>query len=186
MQVDQTATVTQAAYAARRGVSREAVRRAVNAGRITTFGPDKRVLPDLADIEWQRNTRPRAKSAPMPQINGDQAPDVALGGYGAARARREEAEAGLAELRLRRESGSLSDREEVLSIVADAVVNFRAELESMATRLAPVLAGQPEHEVRLALDQAIEQALFTLSRNFGRLASARAPGSLVEDKEAPW
>lgn len=52
--------VTQAEYARRRGVSREAVRVALEAKRITGIDRDGRVMvdPELADIEWARNTDP--------------------------------------------------------------------------------------------------------------------------------
>lgn len=57
--------VTQAAYAASRkarglsGGTREAVRQAVEAGRISVIGPDKLVDPVVADIQWERNSRRR-------------------------------------------------------------------------------------------------------------------------------
>lgn len=51
--------ITQAEYSRHRGCSREAVRQAIEAGRISTLpGPNGRKLidPDVADIEWKRNT----------------------------------------------------------------------------------------------------------------------------------
>lgn len=63
--------LTQAQYARSRkarglsGGSREAVRRAVDAGRISAFGPDKQVDPTLADRQWAANTQVRANTVPV-------------------------------------------------------------------------------------------------------------------------
>lgn len=57
--VDGPALVTQAEYARRRGVSREAVRKAVDAGRISVLGNDKLIDPAVADIQWEQNSRKR-------------------------------------------------------------------------------------------------------------------------------
>ena len=50
--------ITQAEYARRRKVSREAVRKAIESKRITGIPHQGRVMldPDVADIQWARNT----------------------------------------------------------------------------------------------------------------------------------
>lgn len=83
--------VTQAEYARLRkarglsGGTRESVRKAVDAGRISCFGHQKLVDPKLADKQWQSNTRawtpsstPRAGGSEPLQASLDQARAGAL------------------------------------------------------------------------------------------------------------
>mgnify|MGYP000311264090 FL=1 len=114
--------VTQAAYARARGVSREAVSRAVKAGRISTVD-GKRINPAVADVEWAANTKARADggtattpvgqfvagAAKAAQVGGGATPSGG-GGYWADRARREKIEADLADLRLQQERGELINK----------------------------------------------------------------------------
>src|SRR3990167_1875103 len=82
--------LTQAEYARSRkarglsGGSREAVRRAFDAKGISAFGPDKLVDPELADRQWEKNTRVRATtvpaSAPKPGGEAGDLVDRAAGG----------------------------------------------------------------------------------------------------------
>lgn len=78
--------LTQAEYARRRkarglsGGSREAVRRAVDAGRISAFGPDKQIDPELADRQWAANTQVRATTVPATLPAGAEAPAAAAAG----------------------------------------------------------------------------------------------------------
>jgi hypothetical protein len=55
------ATMTQAEYARHRGVSRQAVLKAVRAGRIV-LDQDGRIDPESADASWRRNTDPSKPS----------------------------------------------------------------------------------------------------------------------------
>lgn len=63
--LDGPTLLTQADYARHRaqrqlpGASREAVRKAVDAGRISTIGDEKLIDPAVADIQWAANTRAR-------------------------------------------------------------------------------------------------------------------------------
>jgi hypothetical protein len=77
--------VTQSEYARSRqqrglsGGSKQAVNQAVQAGRISTIGPDALIDPAVADIQWAQNSRGRVAAprvAPAPQ----QAPGAALAG----------------------------------------------------------------------------------------------------------
>lgn len=83
--------VTQAEYARLRkarglsGGTRESVRKAVDAGRISCFGHQKLVDPKLADKQWQSNTRAwtpgsaaQAVGTEPLQASVDQAPAAAL------------------------------------------------------------------------------------------------------------
>lgn len=56
--------MTIAEYARHRGCSEKAVRKALAEGRISRIGSGRRCIdPDVADIQWAKNTRARADSA---------------------------------------------------------------------------------------------------------------------------
>jgi hypothetical protein len=74
------ALITQSEYARRRGVAKSAVAKAVKESRIRLI--DGLIDPDVADIQWERNTRARADSAKPPAAAG--APGVTSTGAGRA------------------------------------------------------------------------------------------------------
>lgn len=85
------------AYARQRGVSAEAVSKAITAGRLSKSialvdGQPKIASVDLANREWAENTRARIEDAPALK-SGDMSPAEALARYNIARALREEAAA---------------------------------------------------------------------------------------------
>lgn len=98
--------MTQAAYARHRGVSRNAVAKAIADGRIVLI--DGRIDPAIADAQWQANTRARSDVRSL--AKADQPNATSGGTYGTARARRELAEASLAELQLAEKRGELINR----------------------------------------------------------------------------
>lgn len=173
-QVDH-ALVTQAEYARHRGCSRESVRKAVATGRISAFGPEQRINVALADTQWAQNTRPRAApgrasaAAPPPAAatpNGAPAYDV-------SRARREHAQAQIAEVALQRELGGLLARDEVLHVVADAATTLRARLEALPDQLAHELAGlTDEAAIHARMSGFIEDLLTEMSESFAKAARA--------------
>lgn len=151
-----TALVSQAEYARRRNVSREAVRRAIVAGRISTVD-GKRINPAVADVEWAANTKARADAGqpttPVGQFvagaakaaQGGGGDGVASGeGYWADRARREKIEADRAALQLAKDQDALIDK-------AGA---FRA-LETAARQLRDAVLGVPER-LPLTREQQIQ------------------------------
>lgn len=122
-----------AEYARHRGVSEGAVRRAVKESRITLI--DGRIDPAVADVQWAANSRPRAGSAQL----GARTPDA--GAYATSRARREQAEAEMAEMKLAELRGTLcrvADIERALSV---RCIACREILMNLRDRLAPVLAA---------------------------------------------
>jgi hypothetical protein len=121
--------MTQAAYSRHRGVSRSAVAKAVTDGRIVLI--DGRIDPAIADAQWQNNTR--ARSQGNHKGVGDDPPEAL--DYGSARARREHAEATMAELQLAEKTGSLLNRRGVelamdtgIRTLRDAAVNAADQL----------------------------------------------------------
>lgn len=158
--------LTQAEYARARkdrglpGGSREAVRKAVDEGRISAFGPDKLLDQALADSQWSRNTRARVGATDGPgQASGDgsdllsgagdalPAPVVAAtaapapDGYTAARVRTEMANAQLAELELARKRGEVREMVDITRGGFDIARELRDALDSSVNTLATDLAA---------------------------------------------
>jgi hypothetical protein len=147
--------ITQAEYARRRGVDPTSVRDAVRGQRITLI--DGKIDPVVADAQWQANTRKRvaigdeigalriqaaAPSASPPPASPP--PDGWSGyvpDYQESRARREAAEAELAELRLAEEQGDLIRTDAVRSAYSRRVASLREALMQIPARLSPVLAA---------------------------------------------
>ena len=163
--------VTQADYARSRkarglpGGSRKAVHAAVSDGSIDAFGPDKLIDPELADRQWAQNRRARVTTQtaaaapggdllPAEQSAGAAATDPGPGaapaappppaadtGYSAARARREKAEADLAEMNARKMRGELVGWEDVARGGFEVGRELRDTLESSVNGLAAELAA---------------------------------------------
>ena len=169
--------MTQAEYARHRGCSREAVRKAVAGERIKTFGPDKQVYADLADLQWQRNTRARASNGPATAGHGaagaagSQADDEGDGGsYNDWRIRREAAEAELSELRLGETRGELIRLSAVKNALGVIFATARDSLLALGSRLAPVLAGETDvAKIEILLHAEIHSALTALAGAGDRL-----------------
>jgi hypothetical protein len=154
--------LTQAEYSRHRGCSREAVRKAVDAGRITAFGPDKLIDATLADAQWQRNTRARAstKAPPAAPVAGDDHAGAG-GSYHDWRTRREAAEAQAAEMRLREQAGELVRADAVRHAHAHRLAGLREALLQIPARLAPVLAAETDQR---AVHDALQAELYGVMR----------------------
>lgn len=92
-----------------------------------------------------------------------------------AQAEREEALARKALREEQVEMGGLMVKDEVLSFVADAIVQLRSRLELLPAVLAPQLAATDDEDaVRAKLRDGIEQALEEVARKFSNLGRATA------------
>jgi hypothetical protein len=143
MPVGTVELVSQSEYARRRGCTEGAVRRAVRDGRIALI--DGKLDPVAADAQWARNTRPRAGSEPAaapltaaPDREGEDDGN----GYWASKARRESAEADLAELKLAEQRGQLVRADEVRAALSRRAAAFREGLLQIPSRLSAVLAAE--------------------------------------------
>lgn len=142
--------VSYSEYARRRGCSEGAVRRAIKDGRITAHGG--KVDPVAADAQWSRNTRVRAGSRATNDANltAGGAPqrqsqdEDTEGGYWKSRARREAAEAELAELKLAEQQGHLIRTDAIRAAHAKRLAGLREALLQIPARLASVLAAEPD------------------------------------------
>ena len=137
--------ITQAEYARRRGVDPTSVRDAVRAGRITLI--DGKVDPAVADVQWQANTRRRARAVDEPPASSPmgegayQTPPSDVSDYNRARAMREHAEAQLAELKLLEQRGDLVRADDVRAALAKKIAALRESLLQMPARVVPLLVA---------------------------------------------
>lgn len=154
--------MTQAEYAAHRGCSAVAVHKAVKAGRISLIG-DK-IDPAVADIQWAANTRARQRNVGKPDAEHDLVQQATAGaapsdaptaappppaadtGYTAARARREQAEADLAEMAARKQRGELVAWQDVARGGFEVARDVRDTMESAVNALAAELAAEANAE----------------------------------------
>jgi hypothetical protein len=172
--------ITQAEYARRRGVAKSAVAKAVKEGRITLF--DGMIDPEIADIQWARNTRARADSTKAPKVGNDTPPEAPAQGtdtdYTRHRTRREAAEASRSELELAKAAGELMDRKRG---VQAAFTAFRALRDSgmlvgrkVSTRLVPLTEPR---EIQLVIDAALREVFTVFAQ--------RTLASLTEELHGP-
>lgn len=165
--------MTQAEYARHReanglsGSTRQAVKLAVDGGRISTIGDDKLIDPVVADIQWEKNSRARATTRPAsasnPAVAGsahpaaNDAPTAAASMPAAApatsrteyqdfRTRREAAEAQKSELELAKLSGRVIEAKPAEQAVYDAFHSLRDAVLAAPRRMAPACVGI--HDVR--------------------------------------
>ncbi|MGB3068453.1 MAG: hypothetical protein WBC18_07895 [Ottowia sp.] len=177
----QVKLVTMAEYARLRDVSQAAVSKAVKEGRISLI--DGKVDPAVADVQWSRNSRARAGSGgpatdavagtSSANAGAGQAPARDEGDYWVNRARREAAEADLAEMRREEQAGRLISVEAVRSALATVLAATRDSLLQIPARVAPVLAAESDPaKVHDLVEQELHQALTQLASSPNRLAGA--------------
>jgi len=151
--------ITQAEYARRRGVAKSAVAKAVSEQRISLI--NGKIDPAVADIQWAHNTRARADSgrsttdlistpgATSAPLTAQTPPDQAAASSGAAsepgyakfRARREEADAQIAEMTAAKMRGAMLMREDVDRAMFEIGRDLRDRLTSCGRRIASEVAA---------------------------------------------
>lgn len=162
--------ITQAAYSRRRGVTHEAVRRAIKTGRISTVERNGKQMidPDVADIQWAQNTDPRQAQRANARKGGAMAPPAGPGkaagreegAYWSARTRREEADAARAEIELEKLRGSVADREGMHRAAMALGRMLRDSMLGIPPKVAPEYAGMTDpFEIERHLDAAIRRIL---------------------------
>lgn len=146
--------LSKAAYARHRGCDEKAVRKAIAEGRISAI--DGKIDPEVADIQWAKNTRargdsgrtvagnaaeagqgmPAASEAPSGPESGPAAP-----GYADYRAIREKAEAEMAQRANAKEAGLLVERARVERGMYDVMRAYRDAVMVVGQRSAPRCIG---------------------------------------------
>lgn len=166
------------AYAKRRGVSAEAVSKAITAGRlresvILIGGAPKIGNPELADREWDANTRPRVDHPPPPSREQSRAAATAALAAGevpdyndsraireAHAARREAALADMAEIDVSERRGELVSVEDARRDVYDKFTIVKTKLLGVPARLAqrlPELARTVQPLAEELIREALEE-----------------------------
>lgn len=186
--------MTPAGYARHRGVSPQAVWRAIHAQRITTVVVNGKQLidPEVADIQWQANTRPThsalAAALPVclpPASDPPRPPSSAeaqLYDIQAARAKREHHEANLADLRERKAAGALLERTRVEKAAAAVAAVVKGGLEQLPGKLAVPLAAETDvAQVRVLLNAAFAETLANMADALDRMTGVELP----EEPAAP-
>lgn len=152
--------LTKAAYARHRGCDEKAVRKAIEENRISLI--DGKIDPAVADIQWAQNTRARAGAgrqagadllgdvsgaaqAPSASTAAFSTPAGSAPGYQDHRARRESAEAELAEMAAGKEAGRLIVRDTTERAIFDSFRQLRDAIMSSAQRSAPKVIGMSDH-----------------------------------------
>lgn len=168
--------MTQAAYARRRGVSREAVSRAIKKGRLreslVQVGRRKMIAdPELADREWDATTdltraphQVKARASERAAGGAAGPADIDAGVYDLAVevAREKFWKANLAELEYRTKAGELVAVVEVEEKFVDAVTAAKTKLLGIAARVRQRMPHIAAEDIR-AIDDLVREALEDLS-----------------------
>lgn len=165
--------ISQAEYARRREVSRAAVTQAVKEGRISLI--DGKIDPEVADIQWAKNTRSPKPPLPDSHPSTDPLPDSAIPqtvyDLHLARAKRETHEANIAEMKERQKAGELVELQAVEKASADIFAQARNALERIPDKLAERLAAESDpFACRELLTTEIEQTLTDLATALNAMA----------------
>lgn len=156
--------ITQAELARRLQVSRSAVTKAVQSGRITA-GADGRFDPEEAERQWRANTRPNMKGASTSPAAKNKAT-----GYAEARAKKERHAANILEMREAEVRGLLMKKELALEIAANLNFGWRGFVDHLPIHLARAVHGLRDlDEVETAIEAEINRRLAGLEGYMGRL-----------------
>ena len=157
--LDTMTNVTQSALARHLKVSRQAVHDLVKRGILE---PDANGLIDLdlAKHALARKTRPSGKTAAALEPSAEQEET-----HHAARARRERAEATMAELKLAEQRGEVIRVDAIRAALAGVLSQCRDAFMALPARLAPVLAAETDAgRVHRVLSDEVHRVLVDLSR----------------------
>jgi len=178
--------VTQSAYAELRGVSPARVTAWIQAGQLVTIPHGKRRLVDveasdrlLKEVRDPQHDHVRKDIVDFgdgEEASGEEGEPVeASRRYAEARARKEQANAQLAELKLDEERGRLVDRAAMTSAVYDLAKRHQTALLNLPARVAAEVAarlGCSDFEAQEVLEQVVRDHLKEQGRLALRLKSA--------------
>jgi hypothetical protein len=166
------------AYARHRGVSHVAVKKAIDAGRISQE-PDGKIDPEKADQDWAQNTlQPKAPVRKKVPVAAVQSVQQTVGGAATASGKSmtllhaktasEVVKAQLGKARLAQIKGELVDRSQAIAHVfalaraeRDALLNWPAQIA--ADLAAELLAGGvTQHTVLVGIERRLRDYLINL------------------------
>lgn len=171
-------TMTQAEFAREIGVGRSRVHALKEAGRLVMAGDLVDVEASKARIEATRNsahdnqatakvgagdTAPAEESMPIRRID--------------AQARKEHAQADIAEMERDKMRGELLRKDDIVATVVDIVTTLRARLESLPAQLGPQVAAVSDEGICTAMiADHVEAALAELSHQAGKIELPQSVG----------
>ncbi len=159
------------AYAKHRGVTLEAVRKAIAAGRIQTHKDTKGkpgIDPTTADKAWAETTDPSMQRTPA--APSDPMTNKTSSNFAAARAMREAYLANLAKLNYEEKIGKLVDGDSVKKAVHEKLRVTRDAILNIPNRIAAQLASESDpHKIHLMLEAEINRTLEELAHALGRV-----------------
>lgn len=151
--------VTQSQLAEHLGVTPSAISKAIAAGRLTVDA-DGLLDPVAATAQWQHNRRRRQRMPRQPAGEPDRPAPPGAGDFWQHRTTREAAEAAMARMREREMAGELVRRAEVERELAGKLVALRVSLETLADRVAALVAAEPDIQaIRRIIADEHRQAL---------------------------
>lgn len=150
------------AYARHRAVNLSAVQKAIASGRISTVSDGKgraRIDPAVADIQWAQNTNPLQQergslkdfertqadltSAYSLPLAGEKNP-VQTSALSEEKAETENVRRQLLEIQLAQKRGELVRADDISRALANKLKAAQEHLNTMADRLAPILAAETD------------------------------------------
>jgi len=130
---------------------------------------------DLVDVPIAAVNAQKSEKIEAPEDADDSDYFVPSPDYQKARARKETANADLAEMEARSRAGQLMETAAVVAAVADAGTTLRTALQTLPGIIAPQLATMAdENQIRLLLEDHIEQALGELTSRLAGVAKEAA------------
>lgn len=167
------------AYARHRRVNISAVQKAIKTSRISLI--DGKIDPEVADIQWAKNTRPdqqeRGSLKDFEKTQADLAgmgasvpsgQDGAASGLSVEKAETELVRRQLMELQLAQKRGELVKAEDIERAMSSKLKAASEALGSLADRLAPILAAETSVD-------AVDKLLRTEIRRAMSLIAQEAP-----------
>jgi len=129
--------------------------------------------PNRDDVasRWAVQRALKVPIAPTTLTHEDTGEDETLpatGSYATARARKENAQADIAEMERDKQRGQLIERAAVAAAIEDIMTAVRQALEQQPHRIAPLLVGNDLDYIRATLKQEINDVLALMSREFGQ------------------
>jgi hypothetical protein len=153
------AIMTLRAYARYRDVSLFAVQKAIETGRIS-MDPDGRIDSEIADREWEENTRSRTSGIATGDPESNNGSVQGGSQYAQARAQREHYAALLAKLEYEERAGRLVRKDQVEEAAFRTFRDFRDRMQDIPDRLSAILGAKTDPaEIHQILSAEIRTAL---------------------------
>lgn len=155
-------------YAKHRGVSPEAVSQAVKLGRISTIGKDRKIDPDIADKEWDANSKTNYQTVTGEKKTEEKKPEIDKSAvmYNRSRALKEAYSAKLEQVKYQEMVGKLVSAEKVKNQAFRTGRLIRDKVLNIPDRISHELAAESDPlKITILLTRALNEALEELSND---------------------